>query len=311
VIQKDAFERLNLKSLLMEPEFLETLEADVHLVADLMSLRSAIPEKTKDTARMVVRKVVDDLMKRLHNRTIETLRGALNRQRRTRRPRHADVDWPRTIGANLRHYQTTHRTIVPETLIGFARKSRTRADLDHVILCVDQSGSMAPSVVYASIFAAVMASLPVLSTKLVCFDTAILDLTEQLADPVEVLFGVQLGGGTDINAALAYCEDRIEQPGKTHLVLISDLFEGGNAKDMLARVATLKQSGVNVIVLLALSDQGRPAYDSNHAGLIAALDCPVMACTPDQFPGLMAAALSRQDIAQWAASNDIAVVRGM
>ena len=169
---------------------------------------------------------------------------------------------------------------------------------------------MAPSVVYASIFAAVMASLPVISTKLVCFDTAIIDLTEQLADPVEVLFGVQLGGGTDINAALAYCESRIEQPAKTHLVLISDLYEGGNAKDMLARVATLKQSGVNVIVLLALSDQGKPAYDANHAGLIAAMDCPVFACTPDQFPDLMATALSRQDIAQWAATNDIAVVRG-
>jgi hypothetical protein len=169
---------------------------------------------------------------------------------------------------------------------------------------------MAPSVVYASIFAAVMASLPVISTKLVCFDTAIVDLTEQLADPVEVLFGVQLGGGTDINAALAYCEGRIEQPAKTHLVLISDLYEGGNAKDMLARVASLKQSGVNVIVLLALSDQGKPAYDANHAGLIAAMGCPVFACTPDQFPDLMATALSRQDIAQWAAANDITVVRG-
>ena len=310
VIQKDAFERLNLKSLLMEPEFLATLEADVHLVADLLSLRSAIPEKSKDTVRMVVQKVVDDLMRRLQHRTIETLRGALNRQRRTRRPRHADVDWPRTIGANLRHYQAEYRTVVPETLIGFARKTRTRADLEHVVLCVDQSGSMAASVVYASIFAAVMASLPVISTRLVCFDTSIVDLTEQLSDPVDVLFGVQLGGGTDINAALAYCEDQIEQPAKTHLVLISDLYEGGNAKDMLARVAALKQSGVNVIVLLALSDQGKPAYDANHAGLIAALDCPVFACTPDQFPELMATALTRQDIAQWAAANDIAVVRG-
>jgi Mg-chelatase subunit ChlD len=257
-----------------------------------------------------VRKVVDDLMKRLQHRTIETLRGALNRHRRTRRPRHADIDWPRTIGANLAHYQAAHRTIVPETLIGFARNTRTRADLDHVVLCVDQSGSMAASVVYASIFAAIMASLPVISTKLVCFDTTIVDLTEQLADPVDVLFGVQLGGGTDINSALAYCERRIEQPAKTHLVLISDLYEGGNAKEMLARVAALKLSGVNFIVLLALSDQGRPAYDSNHAGLIAAMDCPVFACTPDQFPSLMATALARQDIAQWAAANDIAIVRG-
>jgi hypothetical protein len=310
VIQKDAFERLNLKSLLMEPEFLETLEADVHLVADLLSLRSAIPEKTRDTARMVVRKVVDQIMTRLRHRTIETLRGALDRQRRTRRPRHNDIDWPRTIGANLRHYQTEHRTIVPETLIGFTRRSRTPAELDRVILCVDQSGSMASSVVYASIFAAVMASLPLIATRLVCFDTAIVDLTEQLADPVDVLFGVQLGGGTDINAALAYCERQIEQPAKTHLVLISDLYEGGDAKEMLVRVAALKQSGVNLIVLLALSDDGKPAYDSNHAGLIAGMGCPVFACTPNQFPDLMATSLARRDIGEWAAANDIAIVRG-
>ncbi|ULR47016.1 VWA domain-containing protein [Rhizobium sp. K102] len=310
VIQKDAFERLNLKALMLEPEFLETLEADVHLVADLISLRGAMPAKTMETARAVVNKVVEDLMKRLQSKTVEKVTGALNRSQRTRRPRHADIDWPRTIRANLRHYQEDFHTIVPETLVGFARKTRTQADLDHVMLCVDQSGSMASSVVYASIFAAVMASLPVLSTKLVCFDTAIVDLTEDLADPVKVLFGVQLGGGTDINAALAYCETKIDRPNKTHLVLITDLYEGGDAGSMLARVAALKQSGVNVIVLLALSDDGRPGYDARHAGAIAAMDCPVFACTPDQFPDLMAVALTKQDIGQWASANGIGLVRG-
>ena len=311
VIQKDAFERLNLKALMLEPEFLATLEADVHLVADLISLRSAMPEKTIDTARMVVAKVVEDLMKRLQSKTVQQITGALNRSLRTRRPRHSDIDWSRTIRANLRHYQQDFNTIVPETLIGYARKTRSKADLDHVMLCVDQSGSMASSVVYASIFAAVMASLPVLSTQLVCFDTAIVDLTEQLEDPVQVLFGVQLGGGTDINAALAYCEAKIEHPSKTHLVLITDLYEGGDAKAMLARVASLKRSGVNVIVLLALSDDGRPGYDMQHAGAIAAMDCPVFACTPDQFPDLMATALTQQDIAQWAGANGIELVRGI
>ena len=124
--------------------------------------------------------------------THEILRGALNRSQRTRRPPHADIDWPRTIGANLRHYQPQHRTVVPETLVGHSRHTKTRAELDHVMLCVDQSGSMATSVVYSSILAAVMASIPGLSTKLICFDTSIVDLTDQLAKPVEVLFGVQL-----------------------------------------------------------------------------------------------------------------------
>ncbi len=310
VIQKDAFERLNLKSLMLEPEFLSTLEADVHLVADLISLRSAIPEKTKETARMVVRKVVNELLARLEHKTVETVGGVINRAQRTRRPRHANIDWGRTILANLRHYQQEHRTVIPENLVGLQRRSRTRANLDHVMLCVDQSGSMATSVVYASIFAAVLASLPGLSTQLICFDTAIVDLTEQLSDPVEVLFGVQLGGGTDINAALAYCEQHIEHPAKTHLILISDLYEGGNAESMLARVAALKQSGVKIIVLLALSDDGHPAYNNDHAVKIAGMHCPVFGCTPDQFPDLMAVALTGRDVEQWAASRDIALVRG-
>ena len=310
VIQKDAFERLNLKSLMLEPEFLSTLEADVHLVANLISLRSAIPEKTKETARIVVRKVVNELLARLEHKTVETVGGAINRAQRTRRPKHSDIDWGRTILANLRHYQQEHRTVIPETLIGVQRRARTRANLDHVMLCVDQSGSMASSVVYASIFAAVLGSLPGLSTQLICFDTSIVDLTEELNDPVEVLFGVQLGGGTDINSALAYCEQRIEHPTKTHLILISDLYEGGNAELMLARIAALKRGGINLIVLLALSDDGHPAYNNDHAVKIASMHCPVFGCTPDQFPDLMAVALTGRDIEQWAASKDIALVRG-
>src|SRR5204862_2972889 len=118
---------------------------------------------------------------------------ALNRSRRIRRPRPADIDWGRTIRANLRQYQPEYRTVVPERLIGFARSSRM-SELDEVILCVDQSGSMASSVVYSSIFAAVLASIRALETRLVAFDTAVIDLTPELADPIEVLFGVQLGG---------------------------------------------------------------------------------------------------------------------
>jgi len=309
VIQRDAFERLGLRAMLMEPEFLATLEADVHLVADLIALRAAMPAKAKDAARQVVRKVVDELMKKLAHKTAETIRGAVDRARRTSRPRPADIDWPRTIRANLDKYQADLRTVIPERLIGFRRHTKSRADIDNVILCVDQSGSMAASVVYSSIFAAVMASLPVIDTQLVCFDTAILDLTDELADPVEVLFGVQLGGGTDINAALAYCQSKVTQPAKTHLILISDLFEGGDAAAMLARAAALVMSGVNLIVLLALSDTGRPGYDANHAGKFAALGCPVFACTPDMFPDLMAAALRREDIAAWASARDISLVR--
>lgn len=309
VIQKDAFDRKGLRQMLLQPEFLATVEADVHLIADLISLRKVMPDKTIETARQVIAKVVAELLKRLEARTAEAIRGALDRSQRTNRPRFADIDWPRTIRANLSHYQPDLQTVIPERLVGFQRRQRRLADLDEVVLCVDQSGSMATSVVYSSIFAAVMASIPAVRTKLVCFDTAIVDLTDDLADPVQVLFGVQLGGGTDINRAIAYCEERIERPSKTHLILISDLYEGGNAAELLGRIARLVGIGVNVIALLALTDSGRPGYDPKNAEAFAALGVPVFACTPDQFPALMAAALRRQDIAAWAASQDIKLAR--
>jgi Mg-chelatase subunit ChlD len=308
VIQKDAFERLGLKQMLLEPEFLAALEADVHLVADLIALRAAMPDKTKDTVRQVVAKVVKEMMEKLESKTVEAIRGSLNKQKRTSRPRFSDIDWPRTIRRNLQHWQREHATIVPERLVGYGRNAR-RSNLEDVILCVDQSGSMGTSVVYSSIFAAVLASIPAIATKLVVFDTAIVDLTEDLKDPVDVLFGIQLGGGTDINQALAYCERLVVEPTKTHLVLISDLYEGGNAAEMLARAKALVASGVNVIVLLALNDDGRPAYDANHAAAFATMGSPVFACTPDQFPELMATALKRDDLWAWAASRDIALVR--
>lgn len=310
VVQRDAFTRLGLQQMLLEPEFLAAMEADINLVANLMTLRGAMPAKTKDTAREVIGKVVAELMERLERRTADALRGAVDKSKRTTRPRFVDIHWPQTIRANLHTYLPEHQTIVPERLIGFQRKQRRIVDLDEVVLCVDQSGSMAQSVIYASIFAAVMASLPVVKTKLVCFDTVVLDLTEDLSDPVEVLFGVQLGGGTDINQAVAYCADKIERPQKSHMVLITDLYEGGNAEELVSRIAQLVRDGVNVMVLLALSDDGRPAYDEQLASTIAALNVPVFACTPDQFPDLMASALRREDIHGWASGQDIKVTPG-
>ncbi len=309
VVQQDAFNRLGLKQMLLEPEFLAAMEADVHLVADLISLRSAMPQKTIETARQVVKKVVDELLKKLEQKTAEAIRGAVNKSKRTYRPRFNDIDWGRTISANLRHYQAEHQTIVAEKLIGFMRQQRRQVDLDEVVLCVDQSGSMASSVVYSSIFAAVMASIPAVQTKLVCFDTAIFDLTDELADPVSVLFGVQLGGGTDINQAVAYCAQKIERPSKTHLILITDLYEGGNEKELIGRIGHLVKQGVNVITLLALSDDGRPMYDDKLAKVFANMGVPVFACTPDQFPDLMATALKREDVLTWAANQDIKAVR--
>jgi Mg-chelatase subunit ChlD len=298
VMQKDAIERLNLTRLLLEPEMLEAVEPDVHLVGTLLSLNRMMPAKARESARVVVRRVVEELERRLAQRTRTALTGALNRAARVHRPRrHADIDWHRTIRANLRHYLPERRTVVPERLVGYAR--RQQAVQREVVLCIDQSGSMAASVVYSSVFGAVLASMRSLRTSLVVFDTAVVDLTEQLHDPVEVLFGTQLGGGTDINRAIAYCQGLVGRPNDTIFVLISDLYEGGIREEMLRRVAAMTAAGVQVVVLLALSDEGAPSYDRDNAAALASLGVPAFACTPDAFPDLMAAAIQRQDLTGW------------
>lgn len=302
IMQKDAVERLNLTALLTEKEMLENITPDVHLVATLMSLSRVIPEKNKALARQIVQKVVDELMQKLQTPTQQAVQGALNRSIRTRNPRHNEIDWHRTIQKNLKNYQPEYQSIIPEVRIGYGRK-RKRAVRD-LILCLDQSGSMGTSVIYSGIFGAVLASLPTLQTRMVVFDTSVVDLSEQISDPVELLFGVQLGGGTDIDRALAYCQSLITRPADTTLVLVTDLEEGGNAQRMRQRMAELVvASGVQFIVLLALNDDGAPFYDKSHAEYLASLGVPAFACTPDQFPNLMAAALNKQDLSLWVAEN--------
>ena len=303
VMQRDAIDRLNLTSMLLEPELLDSLQPDVHLVGTLVSLSKVMPETTKATARTVVATVVGQIEQRIANQTRAAVTGAVNRASRTSRPRPSDIDWNATIAANLKHYLPELQTVVPERLLGYRRGSSVVAK--EVIVAVDQSGSMAESLVYASVFGATLASMRTVRTSLVAFDTEVVDLTELLSDPVEVLFGCQLGGGTDINRAIAYCATLVTRPAETVFVLISDLYEGGIAPEMLRRVAELVDAGVTVIVLLALSDSGAPSYDHEHAAALAELGVPTFACTPDLFPDLLAVALSKSDVGQWLSKTEL------
>ena len=300
VIQRDAIKRLNITSLLTEKEMLETVVPDVHLVATLMSLSRVIPEKNKEMARQVVRKVVDELLRKLSAPTQQAVTGALNRSARRRNPRYNEIDWKTTITKNLKNYQPEYKTIIPEVRIGYGRKRKAMKD---IILCLDQSGSMGTSVIYSGIFGAVLASIPAVNTRMVVFDTAVVDLTDDLQDPVDLLFGVQLGGGTDIARALTYCQGVITRPQDTVLVLVTDLYEGGDPREMRKKFVSLVNSGVQLIVLPALNDDGAPSYDKNHAEFLANIGVPTFACTPDKFPDLMAAALSKQDIGMWVSQN--------
>ncbi len=302
LMQKDALEKLNLDQMLLEPELLEAVEPDVNLVATLLTLNKVLPKTTKETARQVVRKVVEELEKKLRNPMRQAVQGAINRAVRNRRPKHNEIDWNKTIRANLKTYQKKYNSIIPEVLIGHGKKGQSLKD---VILLVDQSGSMANSMVYAGVFGAVMASLKSIKTHIVVFDTAVVDLTAELDDPVDLLFATQLGGGTDINKALGYTKGIIRRPDDTILILISDLYEGGNENKMLKRAASIKTSGVQFITLLALDDRGAPMFDKTVAAKFGAMNIPSFACTPDQFPSLMAAAIKNEDIKNWMAREGV------
>ncbi len=297
VMQTDAIERLGVRSLLTEPEVLETLEPDVHLVATLAQLSSVIPERSRATARAVVAKVARQVEEKIADRLQQSVLGALNRASRTSRPRPGDIDWNRTIAANLKNYLPEHRTVVPERLIGYGR--RHLGVQREFAICLDQSGSMATSVVYASIMAGVMASLRTLRTSLVAYSTDIADLTEALADPVDVIFGAQLGGGTDTSPALEYCRRTITRPSAAVLLLISDLYDS-DPKRMLGHIARIQADGVRVVVLLTLSDDGLPFYNHDVAASLGDMGVPAFGCTPDAFPDLIAAAIQGEDLGRWA-----------
>lgn len=299
VIQNDAMERKGWKQLLFEPEVLATVKPDIQLVGTLMSLKGKIPEKTKDTARMLVKAVVDELVERLHEDMRRAVTGALNRRQHTPLPSLSGIDWKRTIHRNLKNYDSGSKQIIPEKFYYFDRAKRSKEWT--VIVDIDQSGSMAESVIWASVIGSIFASIPSLDTRVVVFDTEVVDLTEQCAnDPVDMLFGIQLGGGTDIHKSVKYCEQFIEEPKKTLFIIISDLYEGGNQSGLIRRMREMRESGVKTMCLLALSDEGKPFYDEQVAKSLSRDGTPCFACTPALLPQLVEGALKGQDLAELA-----------
>jgi hypothetical protein len=300
VIQNDAIEKKGLTQLLFEPEMLKNVEPNPQLVGTLMALKGRIPERTKETARIVVRAVVDKIKRLLEQKIRQAVMGALNRNEHSPLPHAPSIDWKWTIGRNLKNFQPSLGTIVPEKVYFFSRAQRSNNWT--VIVCMDQSGSMAESVVYGSVTGSIFASLPALNTRVVAFDTEIVDLTEQCGnDPVDMIFGVQLGGGTDINKAVAYCEKFVTDPAQTIFFLISDLIEGGNQSQLIRRMKEMVESGVRVICLLALSDSGIPTFDENVAKRLSEVGVPCFGCTPNKLPELIEGVLKKQNLKALAA----------
>ncbi|MGQ9656469.1 MAG: VWA domain-containing protein [Fimbriimonadales bacterium] len=285
MVQRDAFERTGLAELLLQPEVVPQLQPDVRLAATILSLKEQIPDTLKQTAREIIRQVVEELRRTLEVQIVQTVMGALQRNRYSPIRSARNLDWRRTIKSNLRHYLPDRKTIIPERLYFWANEKRLRDW--QILLLVDQSGSMANSAIYASLMASIFASLQVLETHLVVFDTSVVDLTPYLSgDPVELLFSLQLGGGTDIAQAVAYGASLVRRPERCLFVLITDLYEGGDEAALLTHLRALRESKVQVLCLLALED-GKPQYHKALARQVAALDIPTAAATPDQLLTLM------------------------
>lgn len=291
IIQGDAIERCGLRQLLFEPELLENLEPDIGLASTILLLKEQIPQRSKESVRRFIRKIVEELNRMLEQDIRRAVTAAVNRRQHSPIPSASALDYRLTIRRSLKNYNPDLGTVVPERFWFFDRTSTTAANKWTVILDIDQSGSMGESVIYASVISCILASIRSLRTRVVAFDTSIVDLTEKCDDPVDLLYGFQLGGGTDIDRSVAYCQQFVENPRKTLFFLITDLEEGGNRAALLRRLAEMKQSGVRVTVLLAISGSGKPYYDRQMAQRVADLGIPCFACAPEKLPELLETSL--------------------
>lgn len=301
VIQNDAIERKGLKQLLFEPEMLDSIEPDINTASLLLMLKDQIPQKSKDNARAYIAKIVEDINRRLSDDIKRSVTSALNKKNHSPIPSAAALDFKLTIRRNLKNFDTKSNTLLPERFYFYERASRSASRT--VIIDIDQSGSMGESAIYSSVVGCILASMNSLKTHVVAFDTNVTDLTEHCSDPVELLYGIQLGGGTDIEKSVAYCTELIEEPEKTTMFLVTDLCEGGNRNGLIRRLEELKDSGVNLVILLAISDSGKPIYDAALADKAAALDIPCFACPPERLPELLEAALKKHSLKSFEQKN--------
>ncbi|MBP6185668.1 MAG: VWA domain-containing protein [Saprospiraceae bacterium] len=295
ILQKEAFDRLGLADMLLEPEIMGSLEPDIHLAGILMAAFQHLDEPRKAAARTLIKQVADQLIAKVKLPLLQALRGSRQRKHRRHSPPWPEIDWHLTIRKNLRYYQPDLSTLIPVHRVGYRQNQRRQQEL---IIVVDQSGSMKESLIYAGIYANVMAQLPSLRLTLLAFDIKVLNLTELMHDPVDLLLGFGLGGGTNIGNALRVAQTHVQSPAETVMVLISDLGENGSPTLLLSQVHAILQKGIRLICLLTLSPDGNPQYDVEFAGAFHKIGVPAFACSPDLFPEVMAAAFDGRPIPQ-------------
>jgi hypothetical protein len=306
LVQKDAIERRGLKQLLFEPEMLAQVEPSVELASMVLQLKNLVPEKAKAAARDLVRKVVEDLRKRLESRMHQAVRGALNRNQHSPFRSLANLDWQRVIRQNLKNYNPGLQALIPEHFSFFSRQQKRNEW--NVIIAMDQSGSMASSLIYGGVMGAILASMPAVETHVVAFNHEdVVDLTAMMDDPVDLLFGIQLGGAEDYWKATCYCEQFMHTPAKTLYILLADLHDTSpNQPKFEKRIEELIAGGLKAVTLLAISDQGKPSYNHDLAKKLTNLGMPCFGCSPDRLPDLLAAVLKGQDLNVFASQAEAA-----
>ncbi|WP_281851894.1 VWA domain-containing protein [Dyella sp. GSA-30] len=281
VIEKHALDRYGMTELVTDPRTLERLEPNQQLLRTLLTLRGHLKGEVLEVARRIVRKVVEELKRKLESEIRQTLTGRLNRFRHSPMAIAQNFDAAGTVRRNLKHYDAERGKLVIDQVRFFERNTR-RLPWD-IILCVDQSGSMADSVIHSAVMAGILAGLPAFRVKIVVFDTNVVDLTGHSHDPVEMLMRVQLGGGTDIAQAVRYCAQLVENPHRTVMVLITDFCEGASPGELVRAVKQLAEARVRLIGLASLDGQSDPVYDRQMAERLAACGMEIAALTPQRL----------------------------
>lgn len=286
IMERHALEKYEMTELLTDPEVLRKLEPNKELLKTIMQLKHMMKGEVLELARQVVRKVADELTRQLEQEMKKTLFGRLNRNESSPVKSMRNLDMKKTIRRNLKNYDTETKQIVLKQVYFSSRMKKYNQW--RVIICVDESGSMLDSVIHSAVMAGIFAKLPMLDTRLVIFDTNVVDLSGYASDPVETLMSIQLGGGTNIAGALAYCEQLIEVPHKTMVVLVTDLYEGGSYHHLYQVGSNIIESGAKLIVLPALDHEAVPNYDKKAASVLADMGASVGAMTPEELSGFIA-----------------------
>jgi Mg-chelatase subunit ChlD len=281
VIEKHALNRYGLTELLTDEKTLGKLEPNLDLVKTLLSFCGHLEGRVLAAAKRIIQQVVEELKRRLELDVRRAFTGRLHAFRHSPLKARQNFDWRGTIRQNLKYFDARRRRLLLRRALFFARNTRFLPW--EVVLCVDQSGSMTDSIIHSAVMASILAALPLVSVKLVVFDTSVADLSGHVDDPVEVLLSVQLGGGTDIGQALNYCENLIENPHRSVLVLLSDFCEGGPPSVMFGACRRLREAGVRLLGLAALDESARAVYDVHMAEVLAGLGLEIAALTPKHF----------------------------